>query len=158
MGKKDIAQHDYFSNPRRFADLWNGLAFKGEQVIKWEDLKDMDSTQTYSKNTIALEKTADLIKKWTSKGQELAILLAENQETVDYSLGVRIMFEQALSYHAQVMETKRKNSSIQKQSNVETDKSVTSRKLSSGEYLYRFRKEDHIKPVAAIALYWGTEE
>ena len=158
MGKKDIAQHDYFSNPRRFADLWNGLAFKGEQVINWEDLSDLDSTQTYSKNMVMLKKTADLIKKWTSSGQELAILLAENQETIDYSLIVRIMFEQALSYHTQVAEINRRNVDTHSQSRPDIYETSPKEKISAGEYLYRFRKEDRIKPVAAIALYWGTGE
>lgn len=157
MGKIDIAQHNYLSNPRRFADIWNGIAFNGKQVINWKDLSDIDSTQTYFKNTIALKKTADLIKKWTSTGQELAILITENQDIIDYSLPVRVMFEEALSYHAQAMDITRKNRDRFKKKHSENQAFQEEKTISAGEYLYMFHEDDKLKPVAALVLYWGTE-
>ena len=38
MGKGNAAVKQWLGNPRRFADLFNGIVFQGKQVILPEDL------------------------------------------------------------------------------------------------------------------------
>lgn len=40
MGKINNAFTHYFRNPRRFADLYNGIFFQGDAVIAPQQLKD----------------------------------------------------------------------------------------------------------------------
>ena len=35
MGDYDIAQMKFFRDTRHFADIWNGLAFNGRQVVNY---------------------------------------------------------------------------------------------------------------------------
>lgn len=78
MGKIDKIQKAYFKDKRRFADLWNGLVFQGKQIVNGHSLEECDSVQLLSNENV--ERTADVIMKRTSEGQELAILIQENQE------------------------------------------------------------------------------
>ena len=41
--KKDKAEKSFFSDDRRFADVFNGLVFGGRQIVHPQDLKDVDS-------------------------------------------------------------------------------------------------------------------
>lgn len=42
MGKTDIYESDYLENPEIFADLVNGILYKGERVVKPQDLSEQD--------------------------------------------------------------------------------------------------------------------
>ena len=42
MGKGNAAVRQWMSNPKRFADLFNGMVFEGEQVIRPEELEPAD--------------------------------------------------------------------------------------------------------------------
>ena len=40
MGKADMAMSEYLENRKRFADLFNGILFRGKQVIREEELSE----------------------------------------------------------------------------------------------------------------------
>ena len=42
MGTGNAAVRQWMSNPERFADLFNGMVFEGEQVIRPEELEPAD--------------------------------------------------------------------------------------------------------------------
>lgn len=42
MGKLDIEVKDWLGNKTRFADLFNGIIYKGKQVISENDLENAD--------------------------------------------------------------------------------------------------------------------
>ena len=134
MGRRDSASRRYFSDPERFADLVNGVCFAGRQVLKGEDLSEVDPHPG--------ERTRDVVKK-ASFGMSFAIIGEENQETVDYALPIRIMESDLADY-------KKETSKIKKRKLWEKDSSV--RDLSDGERLYRFPKDGRIAPVVTIVL------
>ena len=74
MGVLDKKQKDYFEDPKRFADIWNGILFGGFEVIRWEELSECDSVLTYGRGK-GMEKTADGIMKKTADGKLLAIMI-----------------------------------------------------------------------------------
>lgn len=41
--KQDILTRDYYSDDERYADLINGLGCEGEQIVRKEDLQEMDT-------------------------------------------------------------------------------------------------------------------
>ena len=47
MGKKDISVKLWLKDNRRFADLFNGVCFDGKQVIKPEELEDLDGESSF---------------------------------------------------------------------------------------------------------------
>ena len=42
MGKRNAAVNNWLSDNRRFADLFNGAVFDGKQIIRPEELEDLD--------------------------------------------------------------------------------------------------------------------
>ena len=137
MGKEDTASQVYFSDNARFADLVNGICFKGEQIITPDDLKEVDRRQK--------RRTRDVAKK-AAFGVNFVIVGEESQETVDYSMALRVMESDLYDYQKQsraiYKETKRLLES--------KDESVA--ELTSGERLYYYPKDARIKPVITIVL------
>ena len=43
MGEADVSLKNWLKNKRRFADLFNGTVFDGKQVVKPEDLEEINS-------------------------------------------------------------------------------------------------------------------
>ena len=157
MGKTDKRQKLYFEDRRRFADIWNGTVFGGEQVIPWEELDEKNTVLTHVDDVgkartgaeADTERTADLIMKRMRDGRELAILILENQTKMDYSMPARIFLEEALAYEKQVREIGARNEALHKE--------LRQAYRNAGEYLYRFTKKDRLRPVATLVLFWGAE-
>lgn len=75
--------------------------------------------------------------------------IQENQEKLDYRLPLRVLGYEVGAYEHQAAEIYRE---IRRNGrNSETG-------LSSGEYLYGFRKSDRLHPMITIILYYGEEE
>ena len=152
--KKDESWKKFFSDNERYADVINAIGCRGMQVVKPEDLQEID--------TASGKKARDLLRK-TAFGVNYAIIGIENQEERDYELPLRILSyeigeyqNQAGAIYRQIRSRKRKGDKNQNLSHVEKMPDV--KKLSSGEYLYGFRKEDRLHPVITFVLYAGKEK
>ena len=139
--KQDLLAKRYYSDNRRFADLINGIVCNGIPIVKQEDLSEMD-TETSQGKRRDLERRAVF-------GVNFAVLGLENQEKLDYRLPLRVLGYEAGEYEHQAAEIYREIRRSGRNSDTE---------LSSGEYLYGFRKSDRLHPVITIILYYGEEE
>ena len=149
--EKDFDSNDFFSDNERFADIINGIGCGGETFVQGKDLQELDTRvrlgrfrrfgrkQKKRKNLYR-----DLVRK-TPFNVNFAIIGIENQEEIDYSLPIRIMSYDAGGYENQVA---RIRSSVRKDS----------KGLSSGEYLYGFRKDSRLYPTVTFALYYGEKD
>ena len=79
-------------------------------------------------------------------GVNFAVLGLENQEKLDYRLPLRVLGYEVGAYEHQAAEIYREIRRSGRNSDTE---------LSSGEYLYGFRKSDRLHPVITIILYYG---
>ena len=139
--KQDLLAKRYYSDNRRFADLINGIVCNGIPIVKQEDLSEMDTEAGQGKRR-------DLVRKAVF-GVNFAVLGLENQEKLDYRLPLRVLGYEAGEYEHQAAEIYREIRRSGRNSDTE---------LSSGEYLYGFRKSDRLHPVITIILYYGEEE
>ena len=139
--KQDLLAKRYYSDNRRFADLINGIVCNGIPSVKQEDLSEMDTETGQGKRR-------DLVRKAVF-GVNFAVLGLENQEKLDYRLPLRVLGYEAGEYEHQAAEIYREIRRSGRNSDTE---------LSSGEYLYGFRKSDRLHPVITIILYYGEEE
>lgn len=147
MGKKDIILKQYFSDNKRFAEIFNHTLFSGQEIIKPEKLKPVDSAQA---DVIALRDTAaefvqknrDIAKIYDDE-LELVILGVENQNDVHYAMPMRVLLYDALSYDKQYQ-------SIRKEHHRSKD-------LKGAERLSGFSREDKLVPVVTLVVYYGTE-
>ncbi len=137
MGKKDSKSRAYFSDPNRFADLFNGICFGGKEVLHADDLTDWDLHPG--------DRTRDVVKK-ASFGAGFAIIGEESQETVDYSLPIRILESDLGDYKRQVTAIQKKT----KQNLKERESEAMA--LTPGERLYHYPKDVRIMPVVTIVL------
>lgn len=149
MGIKDEYQFDYLDDDRRFADQVNGALFGGRQVVRPEELEQMEPQVVYlgkkdekgkRKNVKA---TVDKVRLW--KGRQLHILVVENQNYVDYQMVVRNMLSESLGYHRQWKQNY--NHHIEKKD----------LRKGSNEFLSGMKREEKFTPIITLVVYFGTE-
>lgn len=151
MGKQNTITKDYMSVPEHFADCFNYYLFNGEQIIKPANLKSLDPTELAiipeDSTDETVEKIRDLLKQCIVMQDNKATYLLlgiENQSDIHYALPVKNMNYDALNYGKQVSEIAkehRKNKDIK----------------DSGEFLSGFTKEDKLKPIITLTIYFGAK-
>lgn len=143
----------FFSDDERFADIINGIGCQGRQVVKGEDLTELD-TQTgiwrgpgFLRTHMARRKRKIKIRDSVRRaafGVNFLVAGIENQETIDYSIPLRDMSYATGEYEKQAAKIRRivrKNPAG----------------LNPGEYLYGFRKNSRLHPAVSFILYYGQE-
>lgn len=144
MGKKDLWQCDYFDDKGRFADMFNGVMFQGNPVMKEEELEEADSKLVHHEESgEAVSVIRDKGYKW--KGQHVSICILENQSYVDYRMVFRVMLEESVSY-------------IKQQKKVFKKWKESGYKFAGDEFLSQMRKEEKFMPVITLILYLGKEK
>ena len=151
MGKKNAITKDYMSVPEQFADCFNYYLFNGEQIIKPANLKPLDPTELAiipeDSTDETVEKIRDLLKQCIVMQDNKATYLLlgiENQSDIHYALPVKNMNYDALNYGKQV-------SDIAKEHRKKKDIK------DSGEFLSGFTKEDKLKPIITLTIFFGAE-
>ena len=160
MGKEDIGLKSYLEDAGRYADLWNGGVFEGKEIVKAEQLQEINPLLHKADDEGILERNRDLVMKQSSDGKCFAIFAVENQKTVDYGMPVRIMLQEALEYSHQIQAIMKKNENADKELRQDGSKKDNSFPVYSdvGERLYRIRKDDRLYPVMTLVVYWGEKE
>ena len=110
MGAKDIVTKDYTKESVVFADAFNQYIYKGEQVIKAENLRPLDTNLTGVPHGaegagFPVQRYRDALKSVTAMEDDhrVYLLLAiEAQSEVHHAMPVRNMVYDALQYVAQV--------------------------------------------------------
>ena len=148
--KPDIIVKNYWRNNEQFADFFNAALFGGKQVIRYDELEDMDTENStvlehkeYAESIGAARDNIKISKKSTAYDVEFTILGIENQEHIHYAMPMRVMGYDYVTYKKQY-----------------DDNAVKYKKekgLSENEYLSKMRKTDRFTPVITIVVYYGEE-
>lgn len=106
MGKSSTAVNHWMRDRGRFADLFNGVVFDGEQVVRPEDLEEARGESDIlvpdrEKKERQVQRYRDIVMQW-KKGPYLAMLACESQSSVHYAMPVRNMLYDSLSYTEQI--------------------------------------------------------
>lgn len=146
MGRKEEPLIHYYDQPAHFAELINGWIYDGEDCLSPEDITQADrrleqrSGKRPEKGSYR-QRCRDIFKQ----AGELNIRLfvgVELQENMDYSMPLRVMDMDVISYTRQkeflAAEHRRK-------------KDLNT--ASSGEFLTGMAKEDRLAPVVTLVLY-----
>ena len=158
MGKADINVNIWLSEKKRFANLFNGIHYKGKQVILPEDLEEVSPVASVSvKNragkTRNMKKYRDIIMKW--KNHTMLVLLAnESQDQIHYAMPQKVMIYDGMDYEEQIRSRWKQLMEQRKQ----TQKSGQPlERLTAAEYLSHFRKSDRLTPIISLVFYYGSE-
>lgn len=152
MGKISNIMNYYFSDSRRFADLFNAVFFQGRLMIGADELS--EASEVYHQPKAGKAKAG----QWTKRGESihdvckkfktggvLRILSLENQNLIDYAMPFRCMQYDTMEYGKQLDRLRRKN---EREGYYDTNH----------ERLCRIRKQDRLVPVYTLCLYHGEEK
>lgn len=136
----DIIMKNLFKDREKFADLFNHCIFDGQPVINAQSLSEKNTENIYintKDNNNFLNRYHDLFMY--SENQHFRFYLGlEGQGQIDYSMPIRIMLYDALSYDEQ-------------RRHLELRKSKTTGKLYRG----KMSRNQKIVPIINIVLYYG---
>lgn len=120
----------------------------GKQVIKPDELEDMDTEESYvSENkkyvesVLASRDNIKIRKKSTKHDVELCILGMESQEHIHYAMPMRVMGYDYGSY--------------KKQYDSNAVKYKTEKGLSDDEFISKMKRTDKFIPIITIVIYYG---
>ena len=148
--KPDSADKVYWRQNETFADLFNAYLYNGEQVIKSEELEELDTDASdvveigeVKESIRGARDVIKIAKKYN--GVEYVLLAIENQEGIHYAMPIRVMGYDHYSYNKQYND--RKN--YYKKNDI---------KLKDDEFLSGIRKTDKFLPVITLVLYYGEKD
>ena len=106
MGKADVNVNIWLNEKKRFADLFNGVLYKGKQVIRPEELEEISPVASVSiKNragkTRNMKKYRDIVMRW--KNNATFVLLAnKSQDKIHYAMPQKVMLYDGMDYEEQI--------------------------------------------------------
>ena len=146
--KPDTILKNFWKNNDRFADLFNTFLFNGEEILKPDDLTEVDtdvsSMLKFNGHAETVQKLLDVVKK-TAYGIDFMILGLENQSHIHYAMPLRHMIGDSLIYLKEYQEIAAKN---RKEKEFQ----------SSDEFLSALKKTDRLHPVITLCVYYGESE
>ena len=151
----DVSWKKFFQDDARYADVINALGCKGRQVVKSENLQEVDcqSFLEVGKKDEKIRrlkgkfkyklKVRDMVRK-VAFGVNFAIIGIENQELINYAIPLSCMEYDAGEYEKQMNKMR---------------KAVRKNEIgmTAAEYLYGFGKNNKLFPVVTFVLYTGKE-
>lgn len=146
--KADVKLKEFWRQNDRFADLFNAVVFGGEEVLKPEDLLEMDTDVSgilqFKNYEESLVRIRDVVKK-TAFGVEFVILGIENQQKIHYAMPLRTLLYDALGYLKEYQEiTKSRKKKPGKQ--------------TKEEFLSGMHKDDRLHPIVSVVIYYSEKE
>ena len=104
MSDKDTITKEYMSQPKQFADLFNDYCYNGEEVIRPENLRELDTTSIvlpYGADGAVSpqQKDRDVLKMLLKTDGKAAycILGVENQSEIHTAMPVRNLLYDAMT-------------------------------------------------------------
>lgn len=112
MGEKDMTEKTLEAMNDVFADIVNGLLFKGQPILQEEELTDAQPFSMYKADGEVHEQERDVSKYWTAKqgnrvNVRIAFLGIENQTDYDQDMPLRVIGYDGAAYRAELSESER---------------------------------------------------
>ena len=146
LGQESDVMMDYLDNNVRFADVFNGGCFDGQEVVNPEELEEGSEVYKEVQGKKTVPRTRDL-KKRLKSGGHLKILAIENQSDIDFTMPWRHMNYDSLEYGKQIRNIKTQNQDKRK------DLPMTDAEYKCGLY-----STDRLTPAFTVCLYTGKEK
>lgn len=145
--KPDVLLKDFWRSNERFADLFNAVMFQGEEVLRPEELQEMDTDVSgiiqLKDQAESLVRIRDVVKKMAF-GVEFVVFGIESQQNIHYAMPLRAMLYDGMGYLKEYQEITRSH---------KAEKAV----MSKEEFLSGMKKEDRLHPILTIVIYYSEE-
>ncbi len=108
MGQKDITEKMLIDYNDVFADIINVCAYKGEDIVKPNELCNTAVHSMYKADDGKLhEEERDIAKYWKKRKTTIALYGIENQSTADKNMPFRVIGYDGAAYRSQLLEKDR---------------------------------------------------
>ena len=145
--KQDVLLKDFWRSNERFADLFNAVMFQGEEVLRPEELQEMDTDVSgiiqLKDHAESLMRIRDVVKKMAF-GVEFVVFGIESQQNIHYAMPLRTMLYDGMGYLKEYQEITRSH---------KAEKAA----MSKAESLSGMKKEDRLHPILSIVIYYSEE-
>ncbi len=164
IGRKDTLTKEYMSRNDIFADVFNYILYAGNPVIDPEHLVDRNTTELIlpmgkDGDIVPVQRYRDILKGLVIKESPTmiyALLGIENQSEVHYAMPVKNLLYDTINYASQVTQ---KSAEYRKTRKEQREKGNDRNfKETKAEFLSGFHKEDRLKPVFTLTVYFGTDD
>lgn len=152
MAAQDAEAKAYLSNAERFADAFNFLIYDGTEVIKPDNLQELDSAELAmpygDEAREPIQKFRDLLKLCLIKRDEYAayvLLGIESQSAIHYAMPVKASLYDIMNYDRQV-------------SRIAAAHRASRDKMTGAEFLSGFTREDRLTPVITLVINFSGDE
>jgi len=143
--RTDVLLKDFWRVNERFADLFNAVIFQGKEVLKAEELQEMDTDMSgvirFREHEESLVRVRDVVKKMAF-GVEFVVLGIESQQKIHYAMPLRTMLYDGMGYLKEYREI---TQSMKKEKS----------KWTEEEFLSGMRKGDRLHPIITIVIYYS---
>ena len=154
MGYKDTVTKEYMKRNDIFADAVNFYVFGGQQVVRPEQLRELDTTEIvvpYGADSAGEpeQRYRDVLKSLIAMMDDHAaylILGIENQGEIHYAMPVKNLLYDAINYAKQVQKAANSHREVK-----------DAQGKNRGEFLSGFYKEDRLLPVITLVILWSPE-
>ena len=147
MQAQNAVSIEYFKNSKRFADLLNGYFFNGDEVVRWENVRERDPVlqKIKRKGTKVTTKVniMDLFCNVEIDGCRIGVIL-QNQTKIHYAMPIRAMNEEAEAYYSQWK-------------GLEKEHREKKNLKDGAEFLSGMSRSD-INPLLILIVYFGEEK
>ena len=109
MAEKDVTEKTLLAYSDVFADIVNGLLFKGEQIIRPEDLYDQTPRSFYKADGRIREMERDVAKRWLKNQIRIACFGIENESSDDPDMVLRVYGYDGAEYRTQLLKENKSN-------------------------------------------------
>lgn len=148
MGLADTTTKDYMKDNKIFADAFNYLLYDGVQVIKPENLQELDTTEIVLPEDDYVQKYRDVLKSAIVKYDDdvsYMILGIENQTKTHYAMPARNLLYDALRYNSQLAAIAAKH------------RKEKGGGHSPNEFISGFYKDDKLLPVITLVIHFDDD-
>lgn len=154
MGQPDTVTKNFIRDNEVFAEIFNYLIYGGKEIIKPENLTELDTAEIidiFDKDgisSLALQKFRDILKsaEFKTDGKVTYCLLAvENQTKIHYGMPVKNGLYDFIQYSNQIAEISKKR---------RADKTTG----SPAEFLSGLNKEDSLNPVITLTISFSGDK
>ena len=152
MGNSDLLTTEYMRDKEHSADLLNYMLYSGNQIIKPDDLQELNPNIvydciSYNNSDTIYNRIKDVMMKCTIMHDRTAnyiIFSIENQTDINLTMPIRNMFSDSLQYMNQLEEFKK----IHKGKH----------DLKKNEFVSGISENDKFLPVITVTVYWGADK
>ena len=154
MSRIDLRTRTYLKDNARFADIINFHMYGGDQVVKPDDLHEVDAVEIVFPHaekgkSEVIQRYRDVIKNVSARTDDNTIYMIvgiENQAEIQYAMPVKNMLYDAENFARQV------------QAIAKGHRDDKYEKVTSGEFLSGFYKNDRLVPVITIVVLWSPDK